>query len=585
MTTLINKESTQHYANKMVLAENRKVGSKSLPAALNEIDALIDEMKTYFEEEYNTPLETKLSNIKNTFSVGTSSKIDKRNELENSFTNVEINGKSLVNLCSLAKETTVVRTKAVTFQPPMKANTTYTLISSISNSNFDSGQWGAIISIAYPTLSPDFIALGGGSASSIVNGYKIQKFTTKAEPVKNFQFAVHSVNSYTETNKFILDYAIILEGDHTQNPPEYFEGLKSIGENQNNKIDILSCNGGNIISNPRYKRGYFVDYRNGNEREEVTYSCTDYIEIEPNREIRVVNTNFNIVFYDSNKNYIKRTLQDFIGTNTDFKTITPSNASYVRFSTANKAIGTEGCFYGDSIGDINTEIRIDKKEISLNEPLRRIPNGVKDTIEMINGQWKIVRRCKEVLLNGKEYWHYSGDHTSNEDYKCFHSQISTEHKIGVNNVGLSDKFPIAIITPATAFEEGIQPSANYNVFYVKVKANKVEGTNNANIFRTWVTNNPIRVIYQLATPIIEDIDPITLQCWKNGVISIGEVLPVETNHTVALNKSAQIKNNIEELTTLRKRVEALESFYDKIALEQAYQLDLVNYSYELDYNR
>ena len=140
MTTLINKESTQHYANKMVLAENRKVGSKSLPAALNEIDALIDEMKTYFEEEYNTPLETKLSNIKNTFSVGTSSKIDKRNELENSFTNVEINGKSLVNLCSLAKETTVVRTKAVTFQPPMKANTTYTLISSISNSNFDSGQ-------------------------------------------------------------------------------------------------------------------------------------------------------------------------------------------------------------------------------------------------------------------------------------------------------------------------------------------------------------------------------------------------------------------------------------------------------------
>ena len=197
---------------------------------------------------------------------------------------------------------------------------------------------------------------------------------------------MHSVNSYTETNKFILDYAIILEGDHTQNPPEYFEGLKSIGENQNNKIDILSCNGGNIISNPRYKRGYFVDYRNGNEREEVTYSCTDYIEIEPNREIRVVNTNFNIVFYDSNKNYIKRTLQDFIGTNTDFKTITPSNASYVRFSTANKAIGTEGCFYGDSIGDINTEIRIDKKEISLNEPLRRIPNGVKDTIEMINGQ-------------------------------------------------------------------------------------------------------------------------------------------------------------------------------------------------------
>ena len=51
-----------------------------------------------------------------------------------------------------------------------------------------------------------------------------------------------------------------------------------------------------------------------------------------------------------------------------------------------KAIGTEGCFYGDNIGDINTEIRIDKKEISLNEPLRGLPNGVKDTIEKINGE-------------------------------------------------------------------------------------------------------------------------------------------------------------------------------------------------------
>ena len=585
MTTLINKESTQHYANKMVLAENRKVGSKSLPTALSEIDALIDEMKTYFDAEYGSALDMKLKNNENIFSVGAGIDIDKRSEIENSFTDVELSGNSLANICPLGKGIAVTRSKGVAFQPIMKPNTTYTLISSTSNSSFDSGQWGAIICIAYPTLPTDYISLGGKAEISIINGYKIQEFTTKAEPVKTFEFAVHAINSPTETNKYVLDYAILLEGRHITNPPKYFQGMKSIGENQNNKINILSCNGGNIISNPKYKKGYYVDYRNGNEREEITYSCTDYIEIEPNREIRVINTNFNIVFYDSNKNYIKRTLQDFIGTNTDFKTVTPSNASYVRFSTANKAIGTEGCFYGDNIGDINTEIRIDKKEISLNEPLRGLPNGVRDTIEKINGEWKIVRRCKEILLNGKEYWHYSGDHTSNEDYKCFHSQISTEHKIGVNNVGLSDKFPIAIITPATAFEEGIQPSANYNVFYVKVKANKVEGTNDANIFRTWVTNNPIRVIYQLATPIIEDIDPITLQCWKNGVISIDDILPVETNHTVALNKSAQIKNNIKELTTLRKRVKDLESFYDKIALEQAYQLDLVNHSYELDYNR
>ena len=585
MTTLINKESTQHYTNKMVLAENRKVGSKSLPTALNEIDALIDEMKTYFDTEYNSALDMKLENNKNVFSVGTGIDIDKRSEVENSFTDVELSGNSLVNICPLEKGIVVTRNKGVAFQPIMKPNTTYTLISSTSNSSFDSNQWGGIICIVYPTLPTDYISLGGKAEISIANGYKIQEFTTKAEPVKTFEFAVHAVNSLTETNKYVLDYAILLEGRHTTNPPKYFQGMKSVGENQNNKINILSCNGGNIISNPRYKRGYYVDYRNGNEREEVTYSCTDYIKIEPNREIRVVNTNLNIVFYDSNKNYIKRTLQDFIGTNTDFKTITPSNASYVRFSTANKAIGTEGCFYGDSIGDINTEIRIDKKEISLNEPLRGLPNGVKDTIEKINGEWKIVRRCVQIVLNGTEYWNH--ENPPQED--GVNTVLFSSHKLlnAKDFPQLCDRFIPKNANLMLSFHpdsEGIGCWSTKDNVNIRINKSRLSTVDSAG-FKTWLSQNPTKVLFELATPIIEDINPITLQCWKNGVISIDEVLPVETNHTVALNKSAQIKNNIKELTTLRKRVEDLESFYDKIALEQAYQLDLVNHSYELDYNR
>lgn len=118
-----------------------------------------------------------------------------------------------------------------------------------------------------------------------------------------------------------------------------------------------------------------------------------------------------------------------------------------------------------------------------------------------------------------------------------------------------------------------------------IRRNRLSDSSSLVPIKEWIKANKFDVIYELTQPIIEDIDPIILQCWKNGTISIDEVLPVETNHTVALNKSAQIKNNIKELTTLRKRVEDLESFYDKIALEQAYQLDLVNHSYELDYNR
>lgn len=101
-------------------------------------------------------------------------------------------------------------------------------------------------------------------------------------------------------------------------------------------------------------------------------------------------------------------------------------------------------------------------------------------------------------------------------------------------------------------------------------------------FKTWLTNNPTKVVYELDTPIIEDIDPITLQCWKNGTIVIDDIIPVETTHTVSLNKPAQIKKNIEELTILKQRVQALEKNFDKMALEQAHQLALIENAINLD---
>ena len=99
MPQLLDKTGLQHYANKMVLAENRKVGSKPLPTALNDIDTAIDGMKTLFDQEYGTVLDMKLTNTENIFSVGQGEPVDKRNEVENSFTDIaEIKGNSLVNI-------------------------------------------------------------------------------------------------------------------------------------------------------------------------------------------------------------------------------------------------------------------------------------------------------------------------------------------------------------------------------------------------------------------------------------------------------------------------------------------------------
>ena len=105
---------------------------------------------------------------------------------------------------------------------------------------------------------------------------------------------------------------------------------------------------------------------------------------------------------------------------------------------------------------------------------------------------------------------------------------------------------------------------------------------NVNGFRLWLQQNSPTIIYELETPIIEDIEPMTLQCWKNGTISIDEVLPVKSTHTVALNKSAQIQKNIEELSILRNRIEALEKQYNNSTLNQAYELELLRLDMQLD---
>lgn len=640
MTTLINKESTQHYANKMVLAENRKVGSKSLPTTLNEIDALIDEMKTYFDAEYGSALDMKLENNKNVFSVGTGIDIDKRSEVENSFTDVQLSGNSLVNICSLNKRTKVVRNENAVFQPIMKPNTTYTLISSTSNSSFDSNKWGAIICITYPTLPPDYISLGGKAETSIIDGDKIQEFTTKAEPVKTFEFAVHSSNSITETNKYVLDYAILLEGHHTNNPPKYFQGLKSIGEKEdgNHKISISSI-GKNIILDSEFKNqngewrhfmGEVTQGYSNNVGYTIKYSGTDdYYDVlsqklydcDTNQNSILPNTWYTLSFYakgNTMRTYIYPSLintsvKGFVNgiettlakdgchahnlTNEWTKfTYTFKTKPQIPYKNTGQLLLFRAMPNSDCVisclmleqGKVSTEYKpqqVDKKEISLNEPLRGLPNGVRDTIEKVNGEWKIVRRCAQIVLNGTESWNH--ENPSRED--GVNTILFTSSKLlnAKDFPQLCDRFIPKNNNLMLQFhpdEEGIGCWSAKNNVNIRINKSRLSTVNGAG-FKSWLSQNPIKVLFELATPIIEDISPITLQCWKNGVISIDDVLPVETNHTVALNKSAQIKNNIKELTTLRKRVEALESFYDKIALEQAYQLDLVNHSYELDYNK
>ena len=606
MTTLINKESTQHYANKMVLAENRKVGSKSLPTALNEIDALIDEMKTYFDAEYGSALDMKLENNKNVFSVGTGTNVDKRSEVENSFTDVELSGNSLVNITHplypmhikwthegtwqskfiMYADAPNINTnsahKKVMFNP--KDKTTYTIVCNVikntssGNVALHNAEKTTCMFKTHMHIKPSDVGILKFVQTADYSGLDMSR--------KDL-VVLRTQSSGVASGEIEITDIMILEGDYTNKPiPQYFEGLKSIGEKEdgNHKISISST-GKNLCP-----------YNNAEFQANETRPWVDMLGVEGIYGGSNVANRTRTWFYLSEGKYklsykTENCIIQVINKNENLIDLSKNfKGGYVCIRI--KSNTTSGTY---SVKDLQIELsetqthyepyKENKKEISLNEPLRGLPNGVRDTIEKINGEWKIVRRCVQIDLNGTEYWTH--ENPSQED--GVNTVLFSSSKIlnAKDFPQLCDRFIPKKGNLMLNFHpdsEGVGCwSAKDNV-NIRINKSRLSTVDSAG-FKTWLSQNPTKVLFELATPIIEDISPITLQCWKNGVISIDEVLPVETNHTVALNKSAQIKNNIKELTTLRKRVEDLESFYDKIALEQAYQLDLVNHSYELDYNR
>ena len=645
MATLINNAGVQHYANKMVLAENRKVGSKSLPTALNDIDNLIDEMKTHFDAEYGSALDMKLNNNENIFSVGTGIDIDKRSEVENSFTDVELSGNSVVNLADEWKDVTnetisfyYGAERCICKTSKLKNNTYYTLIANykINLNN---------------TTAYDTMELGLSNSKNSVTSHPSKGETNYAFNVKDglnvikFNLSDYKHDEYTyfnvrpirrgtapvegESVTLSCSDLILLEGDWTNKPiPQYFQGLKSIGEKDdgNHKISISSVSknlfeptvsqkSSSITADTQYSienNGYSISISSSVNRPttetashihfgEVKLKIGETYVVSADKMIKDTNTatpQIRIAYWDKQNN--RYVTIGYLTNHTSVFTFTvESGKEYVALGLySHGALLTNGQtvkatyegvrLYLKSTSNTSYEPhKSDKKEISLNEPLRGLPNGIRDTIEKVNGEWKIVRRCGEVVLDGNRTWTIWSNNTDGQNltYNAYvysadldiTKKTTSDSNLNVINDKVTNHYRSFIDRTG----ESIIVASS--IIHLSILRTKLE-TQDTTGLKKWLSQNPTKVIYELATPIIEDVSPITLQCWKNGTISIDEVLPVETTHTVALNKPAQIKRNIEELTVLRKRVQALEDFYDQIALEQAHQLSLINHSIELDYD-
>ncbi|HHD2761513.1 TPA: BppU family phage baseplate upper protein [Clostridium perfringens] len=190
--------------------------------------------------------------------------------------------------------------------------------------------------------------------------------------------------------------AVLLKGDWTdKEAPSYFEGVKSFGEVEGNKISILS-HSENLIDTSnshlwQLNKGLW-SHGNGENPNSNGGMITDYIDISYIKNVKLFlkgkTRNYFFCYYDENKKALMNITKEYLK---------PSNAKFIRFyviinedsAPLTKFVNPYLMLSYDTFKDYKPYVS-DKKEISISEPLRSI-GDIEDVMYEDNGQVKVDR--------------------------------------------------------------------------------------------------------------------------------------------------------------------------------------------------
>ena len=406
--------------------------------------------------------------------------------------NVVIEGKTLVNLIrtNLSVEVWDNNRVAINLQDCNYLEGTYTLF------NFND-----------KTIVLD---IGEATTNKWLRTFALEKNKVKTFNINNGEriFNVNGLltdgweNNDTSKNEF-RNSIVLLEGDHTDKPISYFEGLKSVGQGDN--IEVLSYERGseNLVSNLTFTEGKYVVSITGEIGNNVGFKYSnEYIEVEGGCEYLFDNINGQFAIYDSSKNVIPFRWQDlqdewFKGNDyqATFVYAMPKNAKYIRINLPISNLKPYSLI----------KTKSDKKQISTT--LRSLSNGVKDTIEKRGNKYVKVQRCGEVVLDGNVDVPNIYKPNSSLNYHRF--LVSVEK---TPNFGAVCCDRLGSVVDYEIEKDNILADKTYSGFFVTLHNDKTSGTREG--FKTWLQANPITVVYELATPQIIELPNFNLQTYK-----------------------------------------------------------------------
>ena len=368
---------------------------------------------------------------------------------------------------------------------------------------------------------------------------------------------------------------VILEGDHTQNPPSYFEGLMSVGQDVD-KIEVLSCNG-NLITN---------DFELG----DIAWGTGLPIEANLDTRIRVVDfinvlsnvtyslnvdgcISANVYFYTSEKKFIN----PITVTKTNYTFKTPYNCAFIKIMFVNNGKQLNPVLnIGDTLKPYIPH-QSDKKQILFYnengelEPIQELHEW--DSIEKhSDNKWYYHKRSGKVVLNGSENW----INQSNSDILLFYLNMpeakGNQFKLKTTyiNLGSSD-----------TNNENIQINSLKNLI-ITINSTKLS-TQDVTGFKQWLQANNVTVVYQLAQEEVYELAPLHLDSYANETLILcnsGAISPkMEFSITSHINEL--VKAYGERINLLEEKVYKYMVTQNRMQLASTYSADSV--TFKVDY--
>ena len=354
---------------------------------------------------------------------------------------------------------------------------------------------------------------------------------------------------------------IILEGDHTQNPPSYFEGLKSVGQSATTSEDATDEIEVSSIKNLLDYTKLVNKVTNGTEG--IVTANNKRLTLEVNDRIKVSSSNIYVKCTNVHVGVAGFTIKDgarvydsgYLPLNTISNLSLPSDVKYITINAKNVY---ETPISKEELKNVCVYHQSDKKRLLYyNEETQAWEKPILrewDSIEKhSDGKYYYHQRSGEIVLNGNEGWSISGhvvfDDSLGFETSCINSSL-LPLPASVSNF-IVDKFSRKVTHDIN--EEGMWTHNAGGYLRVRVMKSKLS-TQDAEGFKQWLQANNVTVVYQLAQEKVYEctnIDLITYANETNYVVESGAIPPKTT---------LKVHNNISNVVSLlQKKVSLLES--------------------------